>query len=185
MPEGDQEQTGQQNTGIEGQGDQGEQNQGDVLTFDSWYEKQDEAIRTLIDTHIIGLKTALTSEREQRKTFEAQLREAAKKAEKGSEMEAALTAMAEKAADAERQARFYEVAGAAGITNLRLAWIVAKEAGLIDRQGIVNMEALKSQFPELFRGPAAGKGNAGAGIGQTGGPKPDMNAFIRRSAGMI
>ncbi len=188
MAEGD---TGQQNTGGQGgtpgqAGDQqdGQQNQNNApVTFDSWITSQDEQVKTLVNGHITGLKSALDSEREARKSFETQLRDAAKKAEKGSESEQRLTQMADQLAGAERQAKFYELANAAGVTNLRLAWIAAQEAKLIDGQGNVNIETMKGQFPELFKGPPAPKGNAGSGAGQVGSAAPNMNTFIRQAAG--
>ncbi len=176
---------GQGQSGTPGQAGGQQQAQGEMpLTFDGWLTGQDEQVKGLITGHIAGLKSALESEREQRRSFEAQLREAAKKAEKGSEMEQRLSALADKAGQAERQAKFYEVASAIGVTNLKLAWVAAQDAKLIDGQGNVSTEALKAQFPELFKAPPAPKGNAGAGAGQTGQPsKPDMNAYIRQQAG--
>ncbi len=131
---------------------------GTPVTFDGWLGGLPDEQKSLVNGHIAGLKSALESEREQRRSFESQLREAAKKAEKGSEMEQRLSALADKAGQAERQAKFYEVASAAGATNLKLAWIAAQEAKLIDGQGNVSTEALKAQFPELFKAPPCPQG---------------------------
>ena len=173
MPEGE-------NQNNDNQGGQGET----PLTFDTWFGSQDEPTKELIQGHITGLKSALDSEREARKNFETQLRDAAKKAEKGSEAQTALNEMAERVSSYEKQARFYEVASAAGIGNLRLAWIAAMEGKLIDGQGNVNVETMKAQFPELFKSPPPPRGNAGNGAGQQGTSQPSMNDFIRRSAGV-
>ena len=45
---------------------QGQQQQ-QPLTFDSWFESQPEEIKGLIDSSVAGLKSALDSERNERK----------------------------------------------------------------------------------------------------------------------
>ena len=145
------------------------------LSYDAWLEQQPDEIKSLLDTHTRGLKSALASEREARNRLEKDLRDAAKKAEKGSEMEQQLTRLADQAAEADRRAAFYEDAHRLGVTNLKLAYLVAT-------QGRVNWQALKESYPELFTGPRPPVGNAGAGTKEP--PKPGgMNEFIRRSAG--
>jgi hypothetical protein len=153
------------------------------VTFEGWLGEQPEEVRGLIDGHIAGLKSALQDEREQRKALAKQLREATKKLEEGSEAREALEGLTANLEDASRRAEFYETVGNAGVTNLKLAWIVAREANLIDGQGNVNLSALKEQFPELFKPSTPPKGNAGSGVGQEGTPTKGMNSFIRRAAG--
>lgn len=153
------------------------------LEFDSWLGQQPDEVKTLLDGHTKGLKSALSSEREARGKLEKELRDAAKKAEKGSEMEQQLTSLADQVAESDRKTEFYEAAHAAGVTNLKLAYLVAVQDEMFDRHGRVNWDAMKQSYPELFAGakkPPAG--NAGAGTQEppkTGG----MNEFIRRSAG--
>jgi hypothetical protein len=176
-----QSQQGQQQGGQDQQ-----QGQGETLDFETWLGRQDDTVKGLIDGHTKGLKSALESERTQRKDFERQLREAAGKLEKGSEAEQRVTKLADDLGTATRRADFYEVASAAGCTNLKLAWLaVSQDADLMDSRGNVRMEALKQAFPELFKAtqqPAA-RGNAGSGAGQGGTPTASMNDFIRRAAG--
>lgn len=153
------------------------------LSYDAWLEQQPDEVKALLDNHTKGLKSALTSEREARSRLEKDLRDAAKKAEKGSETEQQLTRLADEAAEADRRATFYEDAHRLGVTNLKLAYLVAVQDEMFDRQGRVNWQALKESYPELFGGahkPPAG--NAGAGT-QTPPKSGGMNEFIRRSAG--
>lgn len=177
MPEGDATNQGNGEQGGEGQG-------GTPVTFEAWLGQQDETVKRLIATHTSGLKSALDSEREIRKGLERQLREAAAKAEKGSEAQAQLTKLADDLGTATKRADFYEVASAAGCSNLKLAWLaVQHDADLMDSKGAVRMEALKAAYPELFKSTGAPRGNAGSGAGQGGAPQKDMNAFIRQAAG--
>lgn len=149
-------------------------------TFDGWLEKAPPEVKTLYATHSAGLTSALKAERDARKAAEAQLRDLAKKADAGSEAQVALTAQADKLAALEAQAGFYDKAHAAGVKNLRLAYMAAQQAGLVGAGGVVDFAKLKTEYPELF--VSAPNGNAGAGNGQTG-QTFDMNGAIRHAAG--
>lgn len=154
-------------------------------SFAEWLEKQDATIKGLYDSETKGLKTALDSERTSRKDLEKQLRDAAAKLEKGSEAEKQLTDMADKVAESDGKADFYEAAHGQGVTNLKLAYLVAKQDQLFDRKGNPDFEALKRGYPELFGKPGTPPpGNAGAGTGAPPPKKQDMNAFIRAAAGI-
>lgn len=161
-------------------GDSSDQQQ----NFETWLEKQPQDVKDLYDGHVKGLKTALKSEREARETKEAELRDMAKKAEKGSELEKALTKLADQEADANRRAEFYDAAHAAGVKNLKLAYLVAVSEELFDRRGIVNFEELKKQYPELFGEAQKLKGNAGSGTGSKPPGQSSMNDWIRKKAGV-
>lgn len=167
---------------------EGEMPQGDgqEVTFDGWLSSQDEMVRGLIDGHVNGLKSALDSERSQRKELQKSLKEAMKTVEADSEAKSRLDAIAEQMSLYERQTAFYETAVSAGVTNLKLAWLAAREADAINRDGIVDMQRLQTAYPELFKKQAPAPGNAGAGT-QT----PPANGavsfddVIRRKAGVI
>jgi hypothetical protein len=160
------------------------QAQGAAPTFETWLEKQDDTVKGLLDGHIKGLKTALDSERGSRKDMEKQLREMAKKAEDGSEAQKKLTGMADQVSAADRRADFYEEAHRAGVSNIKLAFLVAEKEDLFDSKNRVNFEAMKKDYPELFGGKPVPDGNAGNGTeGTPGGAAKDMNAMIRRAAG--
>ena len=174
---------GNQNNVNNQQGGDG-QGSGTPPTFDDWLKGQDDTVKGLIDSHISGLQSALKSERETRKDLEKQVRDLAGKAEKGSEAEKQLTELADKLSATDKRVTAYESLSAAGCSNLKLAWLAASESGLIDGQGNVSMEKLKSQFPELFKtATSQPKGNAGSGAGQTGSGGNTMNDWIRRQAG--
>lgn len=151
--------------------------------FSSWLATQPDNIRAAIDEHIRGLKSALTAEREQRRTFERQLREAAAKMAADSEARRALDEHVQRLSVMERQSRFYEDAHVHGCTNLRLAFIAATDAGLVRDDGTADWDAVRTRFPELFGGPR-NAGRAFGGDGHNAMPTvADMNAFIRSAAG--
>jgi hypothetical protein len=163
-----------------GDGDQDDQN----LTFDGWLAKQPEQVKGLLDGHTKGLKNALESERESRKKLEKDLRELAGKADAGSEAQKQLTHMADQITESDRRADFYESAHAAGVTNLKLAYMVATSDNLFDRKGNPDLEALKTSYPELFGGRTkAPAGNAGSGTGDNKKPSRTMNDYIRAASG--
>lgn len=154
------------------------------LAFDDWIKGQPENVRTMLDGHTRGLKTALDKERDDRKKLEKDLRDLAGKAEKDSDAQKRLTEMADQLGEADRRADFYEAAHAAGISNLKLAYTVAVQDEMFDRKGNVNFEEIKRSYPELFGGatkkPA---GNAGEGTNNNQPAGKGMNDFIRRAAG--
>lgn len=161
----------------------GKQN-GKPLAYDDWYKAQPEEIRNMLDSNISGLKSALDNERKTRGDLEKQLRELAGKAEKGSEAEKRLMELADQMGEADRKADFYEAAHAAGVSNLKLAYLVALQDDLFDKRGNANFDQMKKDYPELFGLKKIPDGKAGNG---TDGNKPaghgDMNAWIRKAAG--
>ena len=154
------------------------------LTFEDWLGQQGDDIKALLEGHTKGLKSALETERAQRSKFERELRDAAKKLEKDSDARKSLEEQADRLQVLEKQAGFYDAAHAAGVTNLRLAYLAAQDAGLVNERGTCDFARLKADFPQLF-GAEPGKGapgNAGAGT-QSPPQKADMNTFIRTAAG--
>lgn len=169
--------------GTNGQGNQSDGQQPPApQSFDEWLKAQDESVRRLADDHVKGLKSALETERTQRKDFERQLRDAAGKLEKDSAERKGLEGLAEKLQGLERQTAFFDAAHGAGVSNLRLAWLAAENAGLVDDRGRADFGRLKDGFPELFRTVAVPPGNAGAGT-QKPPSQQTMNSLIRRAAG--
>ena len=171
--------------GAGGSDDGGEGDPQNELTFDAWIKDQDEKIKSMLEGHTKGLKTALESERGNRKDLEKQLRDLAGKAEKGSEAQEQLTKMADDMAKSDQRADFYEAAHAAGVTNLKLAYTVAVQDEMFDRRGQVNFETLKQNYPELFGAAVRKPAPGGAGNGTGGEPKPaaSMNDWIRKKSG--
>lgn len=149
-------------------------------TFESFMEQQSDQVRALYTAHTAGLKSALDSERAARNAAEKQLRELAKKAQEGSELQAALTRQADDLAALQQRSEFYDLAHKAGVRNLGLAYIAAGQAGLLDSKGNCDFVKLRNQFPELFITPPPG--NAGNGTNNPG-TAMTMNQAIRRAAG--
>ena len=174
-----------ENENLETKTESNEVERGDeqALVFEDWVKEQDEPVKNMLDGHTKGLKSALVSERENRKSLEKQLRELATKAEKGSEAEQRLTQLADELTEESRRADFNEAAHAAGVTNLKLAYLAAIKDDLFDRKGEVNFEGLKKVYPELFGGRKLPRGDAGTGRENGQPASADMNQFIRRSAG--
>lgn len=152
------------------------------VTFDSWMDGQDDTVKGLYTQHTAGLKSALDSERKANQDAQKQLRDSAKKAEKGSELEATLTKQADLLSALEKQTAFQDKAHSAGVRNLHAAFVLAKDADLIDDKGDCDFAALRKFMPELFT--ATVQGNAGSGTGNLP-PKPQtmdqilMGAFGR------
>lgn len=165
---------------------QGEQQQPVVepVKFDDWYGKLEDPIKDLVDDHVSGLKSALTSEREERRRLSTQLKQLSKNAEEGSEFQKQLQETVGRLDEAEKKAKFLEDAHGQSISNLKLAWMAAKEEGLIGRDGTADFLKLREIAPELFeRKTVIPAGNAGTGAGQTGTVKPNMSNWIRAAAG--
>ncbi len=127
------------------------QNEGiEALTFEKWLEMQDDQVRALVNGNIKSLKSALKSERENREMFEKDVRELAKEVEVTTEMQKRVTKLTNQLTASDRRIAFYEAAHAANATNLKLAFIVATQENLFDKQGNVNFELLQRDHPELF-----------------------------------
>jgi len=161
------------------QGQKDQEDQQPTQTFEDWLSEHED-VKPLYEAHTQGLKSALDTERAARKDLEKQLRGLAKTAEAGSEAQKQLTETADKLASIERQNKFYDAAHAAGVRNLKLAWIAAQE--FMDGDGDVKLDAMKKAYPELFTSQQRVNVNAGDGLQNQQAPM-DMNAIIRRAAG--
>lgn len=174
---GQQEQNGQQ------QGEQANQQQ-ESLSFDKWMASQPDNIKDLLDDHTSGLKSALDDERRERRALAARIKELSKTADAGSDLQKQLETLTGKMTETDAKATFYEGAHEAGVKNLRLAWIAAKEFDLIGKNGAVDFAALKATAPELFAIKTPPPANAGSGANQGNGiVTPDMNRAIRALSG--
>lgn len=150
-------------------------------TFETFLEKQDPKVKELYEKHTSGLRSALSTEREEKKTLSAQLKELLPKAEKGSELESKLTETVGKMEAAERRAAFAEEAikPEIGCRNIKAAFALATADNLFDSRGNPDWEKLKQIAPELFGKP--GSTDGGAGGNNT--PTSSMNDLIRGLAG--
>jgi len=106
-----------------------------------------------------------------------------------SENERRAIAAESRIAATEIKADFVEKAIAAGVTDIRLAYLAAQAEGLLgaydpdEGVGKHNFEELKKRYPHLFRAMTGGSADAGAGADGSGRTSGDMNAWIRRAAG--
>lgn len=182
---------GKTKEGNGGQGDpdpKGKQDPGQVetqapeLTYDNWMGQQTKEVQALVTGNVTGLKSALESERENRKGVESQLRTLAEQLE-GDHKEA-IENMANQLDEVTLQNDFYEAAIAEGVNNPKLAFVVVKEYQLIDRKGRVNFDKMRVDFPELFGiVPKGSKGGAGAGLNQEPESAKTMDKLMRKAAG--
>ena len=153
------------------------------INFEEWIGTQDEATKQAYNNHITGLKNTVTATRQERDAFKKQLQELLPKAEKGSELESALTELSTKLEVTEKRAVFAEeaVKPEIGCMNPKAAWLVAVADDLFDRRGNPDWNAIKQSAPELFKKKDA-QGNAGSGT-RTQLPTGGMNQAIRSMAG--
>ena len=153
-------------------------------TWDDYMAAQSEEIRALYETQTSGLKSALTSEREQRKGLAKELREATAKVAEGSDTRKALDEITQRYERAEKRASFFEEAGQSdvGCVNPKAAYLVASADDLYTRSGDPDWKAIREAAPELFQRNATTV-NAGAGTGQAPPVSTGMNEFIRLAAG--
>lgn len=156
----------------------------DAENWDGFLEGQPENVQKLYKEHTDGLRSALQSERDQRKGLAKEVAETAKKLKEGSEERKALEDQAAKLEEAEQRAGFFEEAAKPeiGCSNPRLAFLGAQEIGAFDQRGNANWEVIKKQFPELFK-KTTPKSNAGDGTDKPPSGESGMNAFIRKAAG--
>ena len=183
---------GKTKEGNGGQGDpdpKGKQDPGEgekqkpELIYKEWMGQQTKEVQALVTGNVTGLKTALESERENRKGVESQLRTLAEQLE-GDHKEA-IESLANQLDDLTLQNDFYEDAIAEGVTNPKLAFVVAKEYKLIDHKGRVNWDKMRADFSQLFGILSKGsKGGAGAGMNEEPQSADDFNKAIRRAAGL-
>lgn len=161
-------------------------------TWDEWLATQPEAQRTqisgLYERQNSKLLSALDRERDERKGLQKQLRDMAKTADTGSDVQTQLTAIADQLAAAERRADFFREAAnpKVGLVDGEGAWLIAnsKPDEYFDKRGNLNVDLLKERHPGLFAQPKpTPRGNAGNGTQQEPGSAAGMNQFIRRAAG--
>jgi len=151
--------------------------------FAAWIAAQDDATKALYNDHIGGLKSALKSERDERKGLAKQVAELAKQAEAGSDAQKQLEAFGKQLETADRRTAAYEQLHQAGVSNLKAALTLAEADEMFDRRGNVQIKELKEAYPELFRAAPTTNGNAGNGTG-AGQPKGGtMNEIIRNRVG--
>lgn len=161
-----------------------QQGEAGAATFESWYKAQAADVQGMVDDHVDGLRSALNTERSERKAQEKRLKEIQKQADEGGDVKVQLQQLSDEMSAATARAAFFEAAHAAEVRNLRLAWLAANDAGLVDkRTGAVDFAELRKAAPELFVTKVPPPANAGSGARQDGVAKPGMNEFLRAATG--
>lgn len=144
-----------------------------------------EPDKQLYEQHTSGLKSALDSERRERRGLEAQIKDLASKAEKGSEAKKVLDEMSLQLSTANERADFFEEGAKPeiGCSNLSLAWLAiqARKEDFVKR-GRIDWPTLKAAYPQLFASPAPPPGHAGTNT-QAQPVAKTMNTMIRQAAG--
>lgn len=158
-------------------------------TFEEWFESQPENVKSLISDHEKGLKSALCAERDNTKALSKQISDLQGAAEEGSELKKQLGALQARLTESERHASFIDGAAAAGCSNAKAAYKLAKaDEELWKRDGSPDWDAIKETAPEFFRKQTATSGNAGSGTStdpNAGGKMHPMDELMRRSIGVI
>jgi len=124
------------------------------LTFDSLLDSMEEPHRDVIEKHIVGLRTALDKEREERKAAQKAVRTTQAEVEQLPTLRQQLEQAAQDAIDARAQATFFETAGTNNVKrgSARLAFLAAKDGQFFNDDGSVQWDSLHARFPDLFEG---------------------------------
>ena len=143
----------------------------DNVTFEAWLEGQSDEVKNRFAEGTTGLKSALTSERENSKTLSGQLKELQGKVAEGSEaakqiaqLQAQIADKDKRIAESERREAFSAGAKKAGCSNSKAAYAIAVSGDLFKKNGDPDWDAIKAEAPELF-GKKNPDGNAGNGTG--------------------
>lgn len=156
---------------------------------DAWADSLDDAGKTALNAYVAlettRLKTALDTERAQRKELAKQLKELSVKPADDTAWKAKIEAISGQLSEANLKASFYE--SAAGQDDLAAkrygaAYKIAKIDGLIDEDGAVDWAALKEQHDYLFSTPVVAtpaKGHAGNGVGGRAQKPQNINDVLR------
>jgi len=149
-------------------------------------EEQRKEITALYEAKNATLLSAVKVTRDERDAFATQLRDAAKKLEKGSDAQTQLLEQAAALDEANRRADFYEAAPAQECRNPKAAFAIAKAGGLfLKTTGLPDWKAIKEEAPELFGVVTKPKGKGAAGSGTGDEVKgTTVNQFIRNKAGI-
>ena len=148
-------------------------------TFEGWYKALPADVQGLVDDHVDGLRSALNTERSERKSLEKRLKEIQKQADEGRRRQSQLQQLSDEMSAATARASFFEAAHTADVRTC--AWpgwrptMPASSTRKPEQWTSPNC----AKWLELFAGKTLPPANAGAGARQTGVAKPGMNDFTR------
>lgn len=147
-------------------------------------EEQRETVKGFYTAQNQALLNTVKATRDERDQMASDLRDAAKKAEKGSKAETDLLEQANKLDEANKRADFFAEASGKECKNAKAAWALAKSDNLFNKAGLPDWEAIKTSAPELFGPVIKPKPKGGAGAGTDKEPAgQSINDFIRTAAG--
>lgn len=147
--------------------------------------EQQIIVKDLYDKKNSGLLASVKAVRDERDTFSKELRDAARKAEKGSQAEKDLLEQATKLDEATKRADFMEEATGQECKNAKLAYLVAKNSNHFTKAGLPDWKSIKEEAPELFGTVEKKKAKGSAGVGTDKEVKGNtINDFIRARAGV-
>lgn len=156
-------------------------------SFEDWVKTLPEEHQTRFNTRIQSLDRALKSERESVKTLKENLKAASRAAKDDPALKAQIDEMRNNLEVEGYRNSFYESAHREGVADLKLAWLAALDAELVDEKGAVDFAGLKKAHPGLFASTTAKVPpvNGGANGAATGGisGNAQMNMLIRRASG--
>ncbi|HEX9329583.1 MAG TPA: hypothetical protein VF915_23850, partial [Reyranella sp.] len=123
-------------------------------TFEALMESLSDGHRALIEKHISGLRTALETERGDRKAAQKAIRSVQTELEQLKAGNVQVKELELRAAEAEAAATFFEEAAAYNVKrgSMRLAFLAAQDGHFFGDDGGVQWDALQARFPDLFEG---------------------------------
>lgn len=150
-------------------------------------DDQKTLVTKLYTDHNQKLLNTVKDTRDERDRMATELRDAAKKAEKGSELEKTLTGQADLLDKANKRADFYEEANAKGCNNPKAAFAHASAYDLFDKSGKPDWKKISEEVPQLFtvtKQASKSKASAGESTGKEPVKASGINALIREKAGI-
>lgn len=161
--------------GAGGQSAGGANNQ--PATWDTVLGGLSDEHKGLFETHVGGLKNSLQAARNERDSFAKQLKGLEKAAEGNEGLQKTIRDLQAQVESATKKTNFLTDTGGM-VQDPELAFLAAEKMDAFDRQGRVNIEALKAAHPTLFISKQTPPGNIGSGHAP-GGKGQDANALIR------
>lgn len=167
-------------------------NQGDpenFTNFEDWYKALPEDHQKIVapaKTHFEKMQATVKRTREERDTFQSQLRDAMKKTKEGSPEREQLEKLSNDLEMANQRANFYEEAPSHKCLFPKAAYALALKESLFDKKGNIDWKALEAEEPGLFgeaKPKLPKKGGAGSGTDEQPAKAANMNNWIRQAAG--
>ncbi len=148
--------------------------------FEKWLDAQSVEVKNLIQERFTALENTVKAVRNERDTFNAELKKLGEKLEKGSEAETKLLEMTSKLSSLEKKTNFFEKATSEGCIRPNVAFSLASTENLFKDDGNPDWKRIKENAPELFKVMNT-KNDAGSGTHNVA-PLNDANQALRDAA---